>query len=96
MRVSFKWVPSVHQDCCAGCGLCGAVCAHGCLAVVDGVGALVLPEACTSEASCVSACRLGAIRMVWAPLGADHSIGRWGSAGSPSRRAANPVTAVRV
>src|ERR1017187_867972 len=80
MRVSYKWVPSVRQDCCAGCGVCGAVCPHGCLAVVDGTGALVRPEACTSEASCVSACGQRAIYMAWATVDSDYSVGRWRSA----------------
>jgi MinD superfamily P-loop ATPase len=88
MRVAYKQVPWVRQECCNGCGACGAICPHGCLLVVEGLRVLVRPEACTSEASCVSVCPQRALHMVWAPLDLDHSIGRWRSASSPSRRLA--------
>jgi MinD superfamily P-loop ATPase len=94
MRVAYKQVPRVRQECCAGCGVCGAICPHGCLLVVQGLGVLVQPEACTSEGSCVSGCPQGALRMVWAPLDADHSIGRWRSVSTPSRRRAKMVSAI--
>ena len=93
MRVSYKWVPSVRGDRCAGCGFCGGICPHGCLEVVDGIGVLVRPEACTSEATCVSACPRRAIHMVWASLDAGDSIGRWRSMSSSSRRPANAAAA---
>jgi MinD superfamily P-loop ATPase len=85
MRVAYKQVPRVRRECCDGCGVCGAICPHGCLLVVEGLGVLVRPEVCSSEGSCVSGCPQRALRMVWAPLHADHSIGRWRSASSPSR-----------
>ena len=93
MRVASKWVPSVREECCIGCGVCGAICPHGCLLVVDGIGVLSRPEACSSEASCVSACPQKALHMVWEPVDADHSIGRWRSANLPSRRPAKVVPA---
>jgi ferredoxin len=93
MRLSHKWVPSVRRERCVGCGLCGAMCSHGSLEVVDGIGVLIHPEACTSEATCVSACPQGAIHMEWTPLRADHSAGRWRSASSPPRREAAAVAA---
>ena len=93
MRVAYKQVPFVRQEYCIGCGVCGAICLHGCLVVVDGIGVLDRPEACTSEASCVSACPQRALHMVWAPLQADHSVGRWRSASSPSRRPAKVASA---
>ena len=77
MLVWLKWVPHVNVDRCRACGLCGVVCGTGCLAVVDGIGALVNPEACTGGAQCAAACPERAISGRWIELEGDHSIGRW-------------------
>ena len=72
-----KWVPQVHAQRCTACGICGSVCPHSCLDVVEGVGVLVRPEDCSSEEDCVDACPEKAIRMRWMPVGGKPSIGRW-------------------
>jgi NAD-dependent dihydropyrimidine dehydrogenase PreA subunit len=93
MRAAFKLVPCVRREYCLGCGFCGMMCPHGCLEAVDGIGVLVRPDVCTSEASCISACPHRALHMDWAPLDADRSIGQWRWASSPSRRAARAALA---
>ena len=82
MRTFYKWVPSVLRERCLGCGICGEVCPHRCLEVVDGVGVLARPEACSSDAVCVSACPQQALQMDWSPVEATHAVGRWRPAGS--------------
>lgn len=61
VKLPQKWVPSVRRDRCQACGLCGAICPYGCLDLLDGAGAVVRAQACTSEEQCVSACPEGAI-----------------------------------
>ena len=77
MQISYKWVPVVLKSRCTACGLCGSACPSACLGVVGGRGALVQPDACTSEGHCVSACQERAIRMRWMRLNGDRSIGQW-------------------
>ena len=77
MRISYKRVPVVRKSRCTACGLCGSVCPNACLGVLGGSGALVQPDACTSEGYCVSACRESAIRMKWVHLNGNRSIGQW-------------------
>jgi MinD superfamily P-loop ATPase len=72
-----KWVPYIQAQRCKACGVCGPVCAHACLDVVEGVGVLARPEDCSSEGDCVDACPEGAIRMRWMPVEGHSSIGRW-------------------
>ncbi|MBZ5583651.1 MAG: 4Fe-4S binding protein [Acidobacteriia bacterium] len=77
MQVWYKWVPRVQRDRCRACGLCEAVCPLDCLGVVDGFGAMVKPESCTSEAACVVVCPTQAITTRWMRLEGNHTIGRW-------------------
>jgi MinD superfamily P-loop ATPase len=93
MGLRFKWIPEVRADVCAACGFCGAICPNGCLVVLDGMGTLTRPEACTSEAACISACPQGALRMSWTPLDAPHSIGRWRANRPASNRAPRTAAA---
>lgn len=92
VKMSQKWVPSVRQDRCHACGLCGSICPYGCLDLLDGSGALVRAEACTSEEYCISACPEGAIHMIWARAEGDRSVGRWRSNGPPPFRSRQPGT----
>jgi NAD-dependent dihydropyrimidine dehydrogenase PreA subunit len=72
-----KWVPHIHPQRCKACGICGSVCSHGCLGVIDGTGMLVRPETCSSEGACVDVCPEHAIRMRWMAIDGDPSVGRW-------------------
>jgi ferredoxin len=95
VKLSQKWVPSVRRDRCQACGLCGSICPNGCLDLLDGAGAVVRAEACTSEEQCVSACPEGAIRMMWARAEGDRSIGRWRGNGPPPVRSRQLGTVAR-
>jgi ferredoxin len=77
MQGSYKWVPVVRKTRCAACGLCGSVCPHGCLDVLDGIGALVQADACTSEGYCAEVCPESAIEMRWVRRNGNRSIGQW-------------------
>ncbi|MBZ5620634.1 MAG: 4Fe-4S binding protein [Acidobacteriia bacterium] len=77
MQISYKRVPVVRKTRCTACGLCESVCPHACLGVLSGSGALVQPDACTSEGYCVSACQESAIHMRWMRLNGNRSIGQW-------------------
>ena len=77
MQISYKRVPVVRKARCIACGLCEWVCPHACLGVLGGSGALVQPDACTSEGHCVSACQKEAIQMKWVRLNGNRSIAHW-------------------
>ena len=83
MRTLYKWLPVVRKSRCVACGLCGSVCPHGCLDLLDGTGALVGANACTSEGHCIVACVENAIEMKWVRIRGDRSIGRWRVIASP-------------
>ena len=77
MQILYKRVPVVRKTRCTACGLCRSVCPHACLDVLGGSGALVQPDACTSEGYCVNACQESAIQMKWVRLNGNRSIGQW-------------------
>lgn len=77
IREGYKWLPAVDEDLCTGCGVCVEACGPGCLDILDGVAVLSRPHACGSEEHCIAPCPEEAIRMVWAPLKGDHSVGKW-------------------
>lgn len=86
MGLSYKRVPWVRRERCNACRLCDTLCPHGCLAVRGETGVLVQAGACTSEGLCVSNCPERAIKMVWARVKGDTSVGLWRTAGALADR----------
>jgi len=90
MRIFYKRVPVVRKAHYTAGGLCGSVCPHACLEVLGGSGALVQPDACTSEDDCVSVCHVSAIRVSWVPsewrpIHRTMASTRFDTAASPTR-----------
>lgn len=79
MQIFYKKLPFVRKADCTGCGLCESVCHNDCFGVIGGTGLLVQPNACTSEAYCVTACPNSAIRMKWVRFNGTSSVGQWRS-----------------
>ena len=91
MRLFYKRVPFVRKARCVGCGLCGSVCAHGCLDILCNTGALVRPDKCTSEGACVAACPERALQMRWLKLNSNRLVGEWRVRSVPQRRSRESV-----
>lgn len=76
-----KWIPTIDEVCCTGCGECVTACEPASLALVDGMAALIDADACESDEHCLDACERHAIAMSWLNASGSLSRGIWRTRG---------------
>jgi MinD superfamily P-loop ATPase len=75
--VADKWMPTILEDRCTGCGLCVEACGPKSLVMADGIAVLAFPDTCGSEEHCIAVCMDEAIQMAWLPFSGNRTVGRW-------------------
>lgn len=75
--VAEKWMPTITEVLCTGCGLCVEACGPKSLVMVEGVAVLAFPDTCGSEEHCIAVCKDDAIQMTWLPCSGIRNTGRW-------------------
>jgi formate hydrogenlyase subunit 6/NADH:ubiquinone oxidoreductase subunit I len=63
--MSSIFLPQINSDGCIGCELCLRACPNQVLGMVNGVAAIVNPEACTYSGVCQEICPTEAINLVY-------------------------------